>query len=517
MRPGSRLGEALTSLTSALGLLREPVPYEKKAILKRRWDALEPTLRYPTQGLGRQATGCGATVGAQPRCDFDCTCCYLGEDANLATPVNVDDILLQLDRLRQHLGPKGNVQITDGEITLLPRDTLIAILRYARKIGLIPMLMTHGDGFRRDSSLLPALVREGGLMEIAVHVDSTQRGRRGYKNVADEVALHPVREEFAGMIRDVRRRTGKRLRAAMTLTVTRRNLDQIPDVIEWCLRNRDVFGLVSFQPRAQVGRTREAGSGVEASDLWSRIEKALAPYGAGSLGAFGSDWGSPVQFGHPACTRMQPLLVVERIPGEKTHSERAHSPAAQGLRRNGWESGLPQGGKREGACGTRVLPLFRAGQPEDREILKEYFERGFGGLNFRDDTLLERACRTVGGVLRDPVWLAGPARRWATGRLHEGGTGPCRLLADLLMSKVRIGAFTLTSHHFMSRDEIETPVGRERLNACAFRVPVGSRMISMCEVNLVGWREAVYSGSVEAGEAGEERRVPSRSSLRSRV
>ena len=114
----------------------------------------------------------------------------------------------------------------------------------------------------------------------------------------------------------------------------------------------------------------------------------------------------------------------------------------------------------------------------------------------------------MGGILQDPVWLAGPARRWATGRLREGGTEPFRLLADLLMSKVRIGAFTLTSHHFMSRDEIETPVGRERLNACAFRVPVGSRMISMCEVNLVGWREAVYSGSEEAGEAGEEKRVP---------
>ena len=49
------------------------------------------------------------------------------------------------------------------------------------------------------------------------------------------------------------------------------------------------------------------------------------------------------------------------------------------------------------------------------------------------------------------------------------------------MSKVRIGVFTLTSHNFMSRDEIDTSLGRERLNACAFRVPVGSRMIPMCE------------------------------------
>ena len=324
------------------------------------------------------------------------------------------------------------------------------------------------------------------------------------------------------MIRAVRRRTGTRLRAAMTLTVTRRNLEHIPDVVEWCLRNRDVFSLVSFQPGARVGRTREAGSGVEVSDLWSRIEEALAPYGAGSLGMSGSDWGSPLHFGHPACTRVQTLLVVERSQEERPRLTTAHRPAARAPRRHGWESGPPRGGNGDGGCGTRVLPVFRAGKPEDRRILTEYFERGFGGLNFRDDTLLERACRAVGGILQDPAWLAGAGRRWATRRLRERGTGPFRLLVDLLMSKVRVGAFTLTSHHFMSRDEIDTPMGRERLNACAFKVPVGSRMISMCEVNLAGWREAIYSGRVEAGEgngsllrselraAGEDQPVPGR-------
>jgi hypothetical protein len=381
----------------------------------------------------------------------------------------VDEVCRQLDRLRLHLGPKGNVQITDGEVTLLPRPDLIAILRHARQIGLIPMLMTHGDSFRTDASLLPALVRDGGLMEVAIHVDSTQRGRRGFTHEADEIALHAVRDEFAELIREVRRQTGTRLRAAMTLTVTPRNLDQIPDVVEWCLRHRDLFGLVSFQPRAQVGRTREAGAGVAAADLWGRIEQALTPYGNGVLGMSGSDAESPVQFGHPACTRMQTLLVVERTgrdtPGRETSR-------------------------------VRVLPMFRGGRSEDREILGDYFDRGFGGLNFRDDTPLERACRTVGGILQDPVWLAGRARRWVTGRLRECGTGPLRLVADLAMSRVRVGAFTLASHHFMSRDEIDTPVGRERLSACAFRVPVGGRMISMCEVNAGDWRETVYAGSM---------------------
>ena len=38
------------------------------------------------------------------------------------------------------------------------------------------MLMTHGDSFRRRDGLLKRLVVEGGLTEISIRVDTTQRG-----------------------------------------------------------------------------------------------------------------------------------------------------------------------------------------------------------------------------------------------------------------------------------------------------------------------------------------------------
>ena len=72
---------------------------------------------------------------------------------------------------------------------------------------------------------------------------------------------------------------GAPLRAAHTLTVSRDNLDGILSVIDWCLHNRDVFGLVSLQPVAQVGRTRSALGGVRADELWERIGRVLTPYG----------------------------------------------------------------------------------------------------------------------------------------------------------------------------------------------------------------------------------------------
>jgi hypothetical protein len=53
--------------------------------------------------------------------------------------------------------------------------------------------------------------------------------------------------------------------------------------------------------------------------------------------------------------------------------------------------------------------------------------------------------------------------------------------------------FCIVSHHFMSATELATPLGEERLAACAFRVPVDGRLESMCKVNASGLRERVYA------------------------
>ena len=133
------------SFRRALELLRDPVTAEKRRLLAERWERLDPALRRPGQGLGRKATGCGATIGIQPRCNFACTGCYLGHEANRIPALPTDAVLAQLAELRRFLGPKSNVQITDGEVTLRPVEELVAILRHARSIGVIPMVMTHGD------------------------------------------------------------------------------------------------------------------------------------------------------------------------------------------------------------------------------------------------------------------------------------------------------------------------------------------------------------------------------------
>lgn len=453
-RPGTVLG--------ALHLLREPVPDEKKRLMRARWELLDPRWRTPGQGLGQQATGCGATIGLHPRCDFACTGCYLGAGANSVPPSGLKEAFRQLDQLRAWLGPKGNTQITDGEVTLLPTEDLIAVLVHARQIGLIPMVMTHGDAFRRRPGLLERLMTEGGLTEVSIHIDTTQRGRVGYKNPRGEQDLTPLREEFAALIRTARRKTRLPLRAATTLTITRDNLDGVPQVVEWCLRNRDAFGMVSFQPVAQVGRTAEGLSGVSARELWDRVEGVLARYGLTRRGPSG------LTFGHPDCTRLELLGVYEREARE-----------------------------------PRFFSIVRDGHDEDARMMRQFFRRGLGGLNFRDDARLERICRAAGVLLVDPRWVLGPLRRWALDRLAGLGTSALGLGWDMLRGRVRFDSFSIVSHHFMGTAELASDKGQERLSACLFRVPVGGEMVSMCRVNAGGVRDAVYVRGADTGRRAQ--------------
>ncbi len=58
----------------------------------------------------------------------------------------------------------------------------------------------------------------------------------------------------------------------------------------------------------------------------------------------------------------------------------------------------------------------------------------------------------------------------------------------------RVNYFCIVSHHFMNANELAAPEGRERVDACAFKVPVGGKLESMCVVNALGLRDQVYRG-----------------------
>jgi len=447
----------MASLRRLLEIAAEPISGETRARLRATWEALPEHLRHeaPRQFQGRQYVGCGATIGAMPRCDFACRGCYLSAEANRIPPLPVADVKRQLDRLRDWLGEGGNVQLTDGELTLLPRETLVAIVQHARRIGLAPMLMSHGEALRRDPDLLETLMVEGGLREVALHVDVTQRGprTRGPRDPRCERDLDGVRDALADRIRRARAATGRPLEAAMTVTVTDRSLSGVAGTVRWAMAHADAFKMVSFQPLARVGRTDGGLGGVGPDALWREIARGLW-WRARSPAALDAQMG---WLGHPECSRFVQGWVVQ-----------------------------------DGARPPRFASLIDATDPGERELVEALLAR-FAGLPFRRDDRSEALVRAASLALRHPGFLLGrlaPAAWRRLARLAEGRPG--RLLARAAAGRARVHYLNVVSHHFMSADEIRRPRGRERLSACAFRVPLDGRLVSMCEANALGLRARFY-------------------------
>jgi hypothetical protein len=414
---------------------------ESRAALGAAWSSLPASLRTPNQFLGRHYAGCGATVGAMPKCDFACSGCYLGEDANRARPRALDELKYQLRQIRGWLGPAGNVQLTDGEVSLREPGEVIELIAFARAIGLVPMLMTHGETFRRQPGLLERFMVEGGLTEISIHIDTTQRGRRdAYARAVTEPELHGLRAEFAELIRTARRQTGRRLEAASTVTVTRQTLAGVPEIVRWFLAHADAFKMVSFQPLADVGRTDPKLRGVDPDELWTHIAE-----GTGDADIRrGEGW-----LGHPACSRFVQGVAVK--------------PAGRS---------------------PRLVPLYRRDQPEEMQVLGELLDR-LGGASFRLDKSWQAVRRALQLAFRNAGFLVRHLVPQAVRLARRAGS-------------LRGNYFCIVSHHFMSASETATPTGQERLAACAFRVPIDGVLQPMCAVNALGLREAYYQGTAPA-------------------
>lgn len=454
-----------------LSVLAEPVRAESRALLRQNWTSLPQSLRTKEQMLGVQGNGCGATIGAMPRCDFACRGCYLGEDANRIPAEPVEAIKAQMNALRPILGPDGNLQLTDGEVTLRPPEDVIALLRHAHSLELVPMLMTHGDSFRRRPGLLGRFLREGGLAEVSIHVDTTQRGRVGaeYKNAKTEAELNPLRDEFVTLLELAQEETGRTVRAATTMTVTRDNIEGVPDVMQWLIGGQRVFRMISFQPIAQVGRTEDGfGGGVGGDALWTRIALALS---GGNRREADALLQSQVWFGHPSCNRILHGLVAHR-DGEA----------------------------------PRFLALRPSSDAPHAATVDEFFRR-FGGVSFKSDTRRTAIARALGLVVRAPLFVLGrlPGYFWHwLERLSPGS--PMRALRELFSGDLKIQPLVIVSHHFMSADELITDEGQERLAHCVFHVPVDGELVSMCEVNALGIRDRFYAqlaarGAVETAGA----------------
>lgn len=287
---------------------RFPLHGEKRDHLVKRWGELPEELKTPNQISGRHLTHCGFTLGAS-YCSFHCTHCYLPKNANQVPIPSLEQMKEQIDANRRFQGPGGGLQITGGDVADAywragRPDELVEIIRYAYSTGLVPMLFTHGQTLIENPDFLERLIREGGLRQMAVHIDMTQAGRHGYpiQRVHSEADLHPIRQAFTDLALSMRKKTGAHLELAHNCTVTRRNIEGVSEIIKWFLAKPDrshVWRMLSFQPEADTGRTMFSEKPITPEDVWIKIQEGTG---------FNLRREATI-FGHPECNSWASLLI----------------------------------------------------------------------------------------------------------------------------------------------------------------------------------------------------------------
>ena len=215
-----------------------------------------------SQFMGRRwPIGCVALEITQ-RCNLDCTACYLSEHSERVKDIPLEEIFRRIDMIFKHYGPGTGVQVTGGDPTLRRRDELIEIVRRIADAGMQPALFTNGIRAKRD---LLAELADAGLVDVAFHVDLTQQ-RRGYSREAE---LNEIRREY------IERARGLPIAVMFNTTVTDENFAQIPEVVEFFVRNSDVVRLASFQIQADIGRGSlgRRGEALSLKAVQQQIEK----------------------------------------------------------------------------------------------------------------------------------------------------------------------------------------------------------------------------------------------------
>lgn len=448
------IGRALRRMVRAF---THPIPKEMRRLLSTRWAELPLELKTDCQVLGRHLVHCGYTLGAA-YCSFGCTHCYLPKNASRTPIPSLHEMKSQIDANRRLIGPGGGLQITGGDVVdaywrAAKHDELVEIIRYANAVGVVPMLMTHGQRLLDHPDYLRRLIVEGGLRKLGIHIDITQAGRPRYpiRTLSREKDLHPLRDAFVDLILGVRRATGVPLSAAQLLTVAERNIDSIPEVLEWMTRDPrhlDVFRTISFQTEAQVGRTRASKHPVSAAQTWQQICAGLhqdLPRGI-------------LWYGHPDCTSVTVLMVL--FPERRV----INLVADDGRGRQFWST---------------LLDLF-----------------GGSGVSGQDP--LVSSVRNLSLVLRRPRFV-GELLSYIRFRLRQDGLG-WEVLWRCLRGQAR--GFNLVMHNFMEPCELTHPRAEaveKRLKSCSFRGAVrrGSRWVAepMCSMNIEH-RESLYARQI---------------------
>ena len=188
-------------------------------------------------------------------CNFKCLHCYENAGSKGSDELPTREIFLGLDKLSRLGVPV--IALSGGEPTVHP--DIVGIVRHAHDRGMFPAMATNGWRFR-DADFVKRLKRAGlGYAEISIDGVNPEthdefRGVEGSWDAAVTAAKNCV---------------DQKLMTVIATTVTKKNLDEIPDLIGFCRDLKvDWLMLFNFVP---TGR----GKDVIDMDLEPREREAL--------------------------------------------------------------------------------------------------------------------------------------------------------------------------------------------------------------------------------------------------
>jgi hypothetical protein len=163
----------------------------------------------------------GAWIEPTDACDLHCPGCFRRQ---LGGHRRLEELQAEVRELRRLLNC-DRIAIGGGEPLLYPR--IVELVSFVAGEGLKPMILSNGTrltaGLARD-------LRRAGLHTLYLHVDAGQ-GRPGWEH-RTESEMNALRQQFADLLWDV-----GGIQCGFNVTVTRRTLAEVPEVVSWSLTN----------------------------------------------------------------------------------------------------------------------------------------------------------------------------------------------------------------------------------------------------------------------------------------
>jgi len=172
----------------------------------------------------------GGWVEVTDRCDISCQGCYRHQIQGHRELEEIKQDILDTIRLTNC----DCITVAGGEPLIYPQ--IVEVIRFIATLKIKPIIFSNGEKLTKD--LLVDLKRAG-LAKIHFHIDSLQE--RPLWTGKSESELNKLRQYFA----DFLWKNG-RIQCGFHITVYRSNLQEIPQVLEWGMKNLKKVQHISF-------------------------------------------------------------------------------------------------------------------------------------------------------------------------------------------------------------------------------------------------------------------------------